>query len=115
MQETILGLLLLACVMAMTFAVVNGVVAIVRHRIHRGKALTEFETEMVRKAARRDAYEELARFAKEYYDDPYFSSHIHQLLWTTKECSECNGKGKKWQNSKWKCEHCWGTGKQLKD
>ena len=115
MSETIFALLLLACVMAITFAVINGVIALVRHRIRHAKALTDFETEMVRNAARRDAYEELARFAKEYYGDPYFSARIRQLYWTKIECPECQGKGKKWQNSKWKCDTCWGTGKQLKD
>ena len=115
MAETIIGLLLLAAVMALSFAVINGVMALVRHRIRRGKTLTDFETEMVRNAARRDAYEELARFAREYYGDNFFSSRIRLLYWTKIECPECEGKGKKWQNSKWKCENCWGTGKQLKD
>ena len=115
MQETILGLLLLACTMTMTFAVLNGVIALVRHRIRRGKAVTDYEADLIRHAARRDAYEDIARFAREYYGDPYFSSKIRQLFWTKEACPECEGKGQKWQNSKWKCEHCWGTGKQLKE
>lgn len=115
MLEIIFALLLLACVMAITLVIINGVVALVRCRVRHAKTVTDFETEMIRNAARRDAYEELARFAKEYYGDPYFSARIRQLYWTKIECPECQGKGKKWQNSKWKCEHCWGTGKQLKD
>ncbi len=115
MQETIIGLLLLGCAFALVFAVLNGVIALVRHRIRRSKALTDYEIDLVRNAARRDVYEELARFAKEYYGDAYFSSKIRQLFYTRTDCPECDGKGKKWQNSRWKCEHCWGTGKQLKD
>ncbi|MEE8577290.1 MAG: hypothetical protein V3T31_08535 [candidate division Zixibacteria bacterium] len=114
-MDFIFGLVLLSCVMLVAFAIINGVIALVRHRIRRGRALTDYETEMVRNAARRDAYEELARFAKEYYGDPYFSSRIRQLYWTKIECPACQGKGKKWQNSKWKCESCWGTGKLLKE
>ena len=115
MLDIILGLLLLACALAMVFAVVNGVVAATRFRIRKGKALTDYETELVRKAAERDAYEAIARFAKEYYGDPYFASRIRQLFWTKEKCPECGGKGKKWQNSRFKCDHCWGTGKKLKD
>lgn len=113
--DIIVSLLLTACVLAMTFAVVNGVIAAFRFRIRRGKALSDYEADLIRHAARRDSYEELARFASEYFDDPYFSSRIRQLWYTKEKCPECNGKGKKWQNSKSKCEHCWGTGKHLKD
>ncbi len=115
MLEIIFALLLLASMMAITFAIISGVVALVRHRVRHAKTVTDFETEMIRSAARRDAYEELARFAKEFYGDEYFSGRIRQLYWTKIQCPECQGKGKKWQNSKCKCEHCWGTGKQLKD
>ncbi len=115
MLEAIFALLMLAIAMVIMFGVINGVIALVRHRVRQGKALTDFETEMIRNAARRDAYEELARFANEYYDDYYFSCRIRQLYWTKIECPDCQGKGKKWQNSKRKCATCWGTGKQLKD
>ena len=97
------------------FAILNGIVALVRYRIHRSKDVNDYEADLIRQAIRRDTYEEIARFANEYYGDPYFSSKIRQLWYTKESCPECNGKGKKWQNSKWKCEHCWGTGKQLKD
>ncbi len=107
---------LLIVLLALTaFAIINALVALVRYRIRRGRLLTDFETEMVRNAAKRDAYEDIARFASEYYGDPNFSSRIRQLYYTKDLCPECDGKGKKWQNSKDKCEHCWGTGKALKD
>ena len=97
------------------FAIINALVSLVRHRIRRGRLLTDYEAEMVRNAGRRDAYEDIARLAREYYGDPDFSSRIRQLYYTKDLCPECDGKGKKWQNSKDKCEHCWGTGKHLKD
>ena len=106
----------LIVILAMTaFVIINALVAFVRHRIRRGKLLTDLESNMVRNAAKRDAYEDIARFASEYYNDPNFSSRIRQLYYTKDLCPECDGKGKKWQNSKDKCEHCWGTGKHLKD
>ncbi len=99
------------------FAIINALVALVRHRIRRGQLLTDFETNMVRNAAKRDAYEDIARFADAYlrYNDPHFGSKIRQLYYSKDLCPECDGRGKKWQNSNDKCVHCWGTGKQLKD
>ena len=97
------------------FAIINALVSFIRYRIRRGMLLNDYEAEMVRNAARRDAYEDIARFAREYYGDPNFSSKIRQLYYTRTQCPECNGKGKRWQNSIDKCEHCWGTGKQLKE
>lgn len=109
---------LLIVIIALTaFAIINALVAFVRFRIRRGRLLTDFETEMVRNAAQRDAYEDIARFADDYlqYNEPHFGSKIRQLYYARTECPECNGKGKRWQNSRDKCEHCWGTGKQLKE
>jgi len=57
MLEIIFALLLLACVMAITLTIINGVIALVRHRVRHAKTVTDFETEMIRNAARRDAYE----------------------------------------------------------
>ncbi len=111
----IADVLLIVLVALTAFAIINALVAYVRYRIRRGKLLTDLEVNMVRNAAQRDAYEDIARFAREYYDDPHFSSRIRQLYYTKDLCPECDGKGKKWQNSKDKCEHCWGTGKHLKD
>lgn len=113
--DVIAGLLVVVCILAMAFVVCNGVIAFVRYRISSGKMLTEYEAEMIRNAIRRDIYEDIARFAREYYGDYEFSSKIRQLYFTQTECPECEGKGKRWQNSTDKCEHCWGTGKQLKD
>ena len=111
----VFGALLVACGLAMFFAVCQGVVASYRFRKRHGKLTRDFEAELIRNAAQRDAYEDIARFAREYYGDPNFSSKIRQLYYTRTECPECNGKGKKWQNSRDRCEHCWGTGKQLKE
>lgn len=113
--DVIASLLVIACILAMVFVVCNGVIAMVRYRIRRGKMLTDYEAEMIRNAIRRDVYEDIARFAREYYDDYEFSSKIRQLYHTQEICPDCGGKGKRWQNSKDKCEHCWGTGKHLKD
>ena len=106
---------LIVMVAMAAFAIVNALVALVRHRIRRGRLLTDYEANMVRNAARRDAYEDIAKFASEYYGDPHFSSRIRQLYYTKDLCPECDGKGKKWQNSRDRCDSCWGTGKQLKD
>ena len=113
--EFVLFLLLGACGLAMLFAVCNGIVASIRFRKRYGKTTRDLESELIRNAAQRDAYEDIARFAREYYDDSHFASMIRQLYYTRTECPECNGKGKRWQNSIDKCEHCWGTGKQLKE
>lgn len=113
--DIIANVFLIVVVTLTAFAIINGIVALIRHRIHRNKAITDYETDLIRQAARRDTYEEIARFASEYYGDPYFSSKIRQLWFIKESCPECDGRGKKWQNSKWKCEHCWGTGKHLKE
>ncbi len=97
------------------YGVCHIVIAIIRFRIQHGKLTRDYEAELIRNAAQRDAYEDIARFAREYYGDSHFSSKIRQLYYTRTECPECNGKGKRWQNSIDKCEHCWGTGKQLKE
>ncbi len=99
----------------MLFAICNIIIAVIRYRMRDGRLTRDLESELIRSAAQRDAYEDIARFAKEYYGDPHFSSKIRQLYYTRTECRECNGKGKRWQNSVDKCEHCWGTGKQLKE
>jgi len=107
--------LLVAGGLAMLFAICNIIIAVIRYRMRHGRLTRDLESELIRNAAQRDAYEDIARFAKEYYGDSYFSSKIRQLYHTRTECPKCNGKGKRWQNSIDKCEHCWGTGKQLKE
>ncbi len=113
--QFVFAALLVACALALLFAVCNSIVAAIRFRMRYNKATRDYETTLIRNAAQRDAYEDIARFAREYYGDPYFSSKIRQLYYARTECPECEGKGKRWQNSRDKCEHCWGTGKQLKD
>ncbi len=113
--ELVFFTLLVGCGLAILFALCHSIVQVIRFRMRHGRVTRDYETELIRNAAQRDAYEDIARFAKEYYDDSYFSSKIRQLYYTRTECPECNGKGKRWQNSRDKCEHCWGTGKQLKD
>ncbi len=111
----VVNLSMIVIIAMIAFVIINALVSLIRYRIRRGRLLNDYEAEMVRNAARRDAFEDIARFAKEYYDDPYFSSRIRQLYYSKDLCPECEGKGKKWSNSKDKCEHCWGTGKHLKD
>ena len=113
--EFVFFLLLIACGLAMLFAACNGIIASIRFRKRYGKSLRDYEAELIRNAAQRDAYEDIARFAKEYYGDPRFSSKIRQLYYTPSECPECHVQGKRLQNLVDKSEHCWGTGKQLKE
>ncbi len=113
--ESVVSLILVAGVVVFILSVCNAILVAIRFRRRLSKRNKEFEEELIRSAAQRDAYEDIARFAKEYYDDSYFSSKIRQLYHARIACPKCNGKGKKWQNSTDKCEHCWGTGKQLKD
>jgi len=113
--EFVFTALLVVFGLALFFSLCRVIIASYRFRKRYGELTRDYEAELIRNAAQRDAYEDIARFAREYYGDPNFSSKIRQLYYTRTECPECNGKGKRWQNSIDKCEHCWGTGKQLKD
>ena len=112
--DIIIALFLIACTVAITLAILNAVVALFRHRLIGRQKRSAYEDDLIRKAARRDAYEEIARFAEEYLDDHYFfASKIRQLWYTKDSCPTCKGKGKRWTNSKNRCEDCWGTGKDI--
>ena len=113
--ESLVSLILVIGVIVFVLSVCNAVLVAIRFRRRYAARAKDYETELIRSAAKRDAYEDIARFAREYYDDPQFSLKIRQLYYTQLICPECNGKGKKWQNSRDKCEFCWGTGKQLKE
>ncbi len=113
--EFLFTALLVVFGLALFFSLCRGIILAYRFRKRYSELGRDYEAELIRNAAQRDAYEDIARFANEYYGDPNFSSKIRQLYYTRTQCPECNGKGKRWQNSRDKCEHCWGTGKQLKD
>jgi hypothetical protein len=111
--DIIIALFLIACILAISFAAVNGIIALFRYRLHSKHERSAYEDDLIRKAARRDAYMELARFAENYFDDEYFGNKIRQLWYTIDACPKCAGKGKKWTNSQDSCSSCWGTGKDI--
>lgn len=111
--DIIIAAFLVACIAAIVFAILNAIVALFRHRLVGRQERSAYEDDLIRKAARRDAYMELARFAENYFDDEYFGNKIRQLWYTIDSCPNCAGKGKKWTNSSDSCSSCWGTGKDI--
>lgn len=108
-----MSVLLIACIVAVVFAVFNGVIATIRWLQHRKKVITEIEEDLSKAAGRRDAFDEIAKFADEYFDESDFGNRIRTLYYSKQKCPVCLGKGKKWTNSSYKCSNCWGTGKKL--
>lgn len=111
--DIVIALFLIACTAAITLAILNAIVAMFRHRMIGKQKRSAYEDDLIRNAARRDAYEEIAKFAQEYLGDEYFAAKIRQLWYTKDLCPSCNGKGKKWANSRNRCPDCWGTGKDI--